>query len=183
MFKRARKFFKKVWLRFLKRVSYKTYLDKIGVVYDKNNMFQGKPNFGTEPYLIQIGKHVIISCEVILITHEGGHAVLKGLNREKYKDTFGYGRIIIKDNVYIGARTTILRGVTIGENTIIGAHSLVNKSLEPNSVYAGVPARKICTLEEFERKFMSDMPEFDKENYYKHKKDEVLKIVDKFKKR
>lgn len=39
----------------------------------------------------------------------------------------------------------------------------------------------ICSLEEWEQKFMADMPEFDFENYKKNKKEEVLRIVDKFK--
>ena len=59
----------------------------------------------------------------------------------------------------------------------------MNKSLEPNSVYAGVPARKICSLDDFREKFLADMPDFDLDNYKTNKKDEVLKIVDKFKKR
>ena len=66
---------------------------------------------------------------------------------------------------------------------MVGACSLVNKSLEPNSVYAGVPAKRICSIEEFTEKFLADMPEFDLENYRKNKKDEVLKMVDKFNKR
>lgn len=147
---------------------------------------QGRPSFGSEPYLISLGDHVRTAAaggRVCFVTHEGGHWVLNGLDREKYRNTFGYGRITIGNNVYIGAHTTILRGVTVGDNVIIGACSLVNKSLPANSVYAGVPAKRICSLDEWEKKFMADMPEFDLENYKKNKKDEVLKIVDKFKAR
>lgn len=137
--------------------------------------------FGSEPYLISIGNHVLIS-GAFFITHEGAHWVLKGLD-PSLKNTFGYGRITICDNVYIGHQCTILHGVTIGENTVVGACSLVNKSLEPNSVYAGVPAKRICSIDEFKEKFLSEMPEFDLENYKANKKDEVLKIVDKFPKK
>lgn len=112
--------------------------------------------------MITLGDYVLTpGGGVNFVTHEDGHWVLKGLDMEKYKDTF-------------------LRGVTIGDNVIIGARSLVNKSLSANSVYAGVPAKRICSLEEWEQKFMADMPEFDLENYRKNKKGEVLKIVDKF---
>lgn len=62
------------------------------------------------------------------------------------------GCIEIMDNVFIGANTTILYGVRIGENCIIGANTLVNKDLEPNGVYAGIPARKICSFEDFVEK-------------------------------
>ena len=173
---------KKIYYRYLEISKPIKYCKKLGVKVGNDCQFTGKMDFGSEPYLIEIGNHVLIAGATFL-THEGAHWVLQGLDLKKYDNTFGYGRIVIKDNVYLGHQCTILRGVTIGQNTIVGACSLVNKSLEPNSVYAGVPAKKICSLEEFESKFMADMPEFDLENYRKNKKDEVLKIVDKFKKR
>lgn len=92
-------------------------------------------------------------------------------------------RLLLMIMLYIGQGCTILRGVTIGENTIVGACSLVTKSLEPNSVYAGVPAKKICSLDEWKEKFLADMPEYNIENYKKNKKDEILRIINKFSKR
>jgi len=61
------------------------------------------------------------------------------------------GVIDIKDNVFIGANSTILPNVTIGPNTIVAAGSLVNKSIG-KGVYAGLPARYICSFEEFVEK-------------------------------
>jgi len=49
----------------------------------------------------------------------------------------------IGDNVWIGAKATILYGVSIGTGCVIGANSLVNKDTEKDAVYAGLPARKI----------------------------------------
>lgn len=49
----------------------------------------------------------------------------------------------IEDNVFIGAHSTILKGVTIGKNSIIGACSVVAKSVPPNEIWAGNPARFI----------------------------------------
>ena len=46
----------------------------------------------------------------------------------------------------------ITRGVTIGDNVVIGAGSVVTKDCEPNSVYAGNPARKIMTIAEYLKK-------------------------------
>ena len=108
-------------------------------------LFYGKISFESDSYVISIGNHVLIA-GCTFITHEGAHWVFKGMDPERYKNTFGYGCITICDNVYIGSNCTILRGVTIGENTVVGACSLVNKSLEPNSVYAGVPARLIKNI-------------------------------------
>jgi acetyltransferase-like isoleucine patch superfamily enzyme len=51
--------------------------------------------------------------------------------------------IVIKDNVWVGANAIILGGVTVGENCIIGAGAIVTKDVLPNSVVAGIPAKKI----------------------------------------
>jgi len=53
------------------------------------------------------------------------------------------GKVFLKKNCRIGSHTTILPNVTIGENTIIGAHSLVSKSIPDNVTAFGVPARVI----------------------------------------
>ena len=54
--------------------------------------------------------------------------------------------IYIGKNVWIGGNSTILPGVSIGENSVIGAGSIVNKNVEPNSLYVGVPAKRIKSL-------------------------------------
>ena len=54
--------------------------------------------------------------------------------------------ITVGRNVWIGANSTVLKGVTIGDNTVVGTMSLVNKSLPANSVCAGIPAQKIRDL-------------------------------------
>jgi acetyltransferase-like isoleucine patch superfamily enzyme len=51
--------------------------------------------------------------------------------------------IIVEDDVWIGTRCVILQGVTIGKGAVIGAGSVVNKSIPPYEVWAGVPARFI----------------------------------------
>ncbi len=175
---------KKMMYRIVWRGGWKIkYARSLGVNIQDDLRMICLPDFDSEPYLITIGRYVTLASDIRFVTHEGGHSVLKRLEPEKFEQTFGYGRITIEDNVYIGARTTILRGVTIGENSIVGACSLVNKSLPPNGVYAGVPAKRICSIEEWGEKFLADMPEFDLENYTNNKKDEILKIVDKFRKR
>ena len=54
-----------------------------------------------------------------------------------------YGKIIIGNNCFIGARSTILPGVTIGDNTIIGAGSVVTKDIPSNVVAVGNPCKII----------------------------------------
>tara|TARA_A100001035_G_C27748266_1_gene485114 strand:- start:320 stop:727 length:408 start_codon:yes stop_codon:yes gene_type:complete len=57
------------------------------------------------------------------------------------------GKIFLKNNCRIGSHTTILPGVSIGKNSVIGAHSLVNKDIPDNVVAYGVPAKVIKKLE------------------------------------
>jgi acetyltransferase-like isoleucine patch superfamily enzyme len=54
--------------------------------------------------------------------------------------------VFIGNNVWIGAKATILKGVTIGDSTVIGANALVNRSFPTGTVAVGVPARVIKTL-------------------------------------
>ena len=49
--------------------------------------------------------------------------------------------IVIKDNVWIGCRVTVLPGVTIGEGAVIASNSLVNKDVPPYTLVGGVPAK------------------------------------------
>lgn len=53
--------------------------------------------------------------------------------------------------MFIGSNSIVLPNVTIGPNTIVGAGTLVNKSLQ-GGVYAGIPAKYICSFEEFAEK-------------------------------
>lgn len=55
--------------------------------------------------------------------------------------------VIIKDHVFIGARCLILKGVTIGEHSIVGAGSVVSKSIPDNEIWAGNPAKFIRKIE------------------------------------
>jgi len=54
--------------------------------------------------------------------------------------------IIINENVFIGTGTIILKGVNIGQNSVIGAHSVVTRSIPSNEIWAGNPAKRIKSL-------------------------------------
>ena len=92
-------------------------------------------------WLITIGNNVTIAPRVHILAHD---ASTKGfLNYTKI------GRVNIGNNVFIGAESVVLPNVTIGDNVIIGANSTVTKDIPSNSVYAGNPAKFICTLDEY----------------------------------
>ena len=57
------------------------------------------------------------------------------------------GRILLSKNCRIGSHSTILPGVTVGKNSIVGAHSLVNKDIPDNVIAFGVPAKVIRQLD------------------------------------
>ena len=60
-------------------------------------------------------------------------------DRLKDKNNAKKAKVIIEDNVFIGSHTTILKGVTIGKNSVIGACSVVTKNIPKNEVWAGNP--------------------------------------------
>lgn len=95
-------------------------------------------------WLIEIGDNVVIAPHVYLLAHD-----------TSTKEYIGYtkiGRINIKKNAFIGARATIMPGVTIGENSIIGANSVVIESIPDDVVAVGNPAKVICSLKEYQNK-------------------------------
>jgi acetyltransferase-like isoleucine patch superfamily enzyme len=130
--------------------------------------------FGSEPYLIAIGRHVTISAEVTFLTHDGGTWVFRG-NPES-SNVIKYGRITIHDNCFIGFGTTILPGVSIGPNAITAAGSVVTKDVLAGQVWGGVPAKYICSVEEYAQKSMRDNPAYNRESYRKDKKSELLRL-------
>lgn len=132
--------------------------------------FVGTPNFGSEPYLVTIGDKTTVSFDVAFVTHDAATRVLRNLPGRN-PETVIYGPINVGKNCFIGCRTVILPNVTIGDNTIVGAGSIVNRDLPPNSVCAGSPCKVICTLEEYEEKHKDDflyivsMPQNKKKEY------------------
>lgn len=90
---------------------------------------------------IEIGNNCSIAMEILFCTttHEQGSKKQRG-------DRVNCYPIKVGDGCWIGARTTILPGVTIGSGCIIAAGALVNSDCECNSLYAGIPAKKIKNL-------------------------------------
>ena len=126
-----------------------------------------------EPYLVTIGNHVMIANEVHFTTHDASASYyIPGAS-----DIFG--RINIGNNVFIGMGAIILPGVTIADNCIIGAGSVVSKSfLKPGGVIAGNPAKRICSVEDLQMKNKGyDLNTWNVPN----KKDYLLQNEEKFK--
>ena len=132
------------------------------------------PDFGSEPYLISIGRHVTISARVAFITHDGATCVFR--DQEEYRHVIKYGRIVIHDNCFIGHGSTIMPGVSIGPNSVVGAHSVVTKDVPANTVVGGVPARQLMSTDEYARNALAKTPAYDSEAYRRNKVAELVRL-------
>ncbi len=84
---------------------------------------------------VEIGDNVSISAEtyIVSLTHDPQDATFAAVGK----------KVSICDYAWVGVRALILPGVTLAEGCVVGAGAVVTKSLEPYSIAAGVPARKI----------------------------------------
>lgn len=114
-----------------------------GVTIGHSNLILSR-FWSSEPYLITIGSHCQITGGVKFHTHGGAQAI-----RHLYPDFDCFGKVQIGNYVYVGYNSMIMPGVTIGDNVLIAAGSVVTKSIPSNSVVGGNPAKYICSIEEY----------------------------------
>ena len=115
-------------------------------IYFPKNVELGKNVFFNRGVFITARDKVVIGNDVLI----GPYTVINSGNH-KYIDSntlirlqgHNIAPIIIEDDVWIGAHCTILAGVTIGKGAVLAAGSVINKSVEPYSLVAGVPAKQI----------------------------------------
>lgn len=143
--------------------SYVAYLKSIGVKIGEDvTIYVPSKTLIDEqyPWMISIGDHVCISEGVKILTHDYSWSVLK---RTCGGILGACGKVNIGNNVFIGMNAIISRGVNIGDNVVIGYGSVVTKDCEPNSVYAGVPAKRLMSIDEYCEKRMSAQKQEAKE--------------------
>ena len=97
---------------------------------------------------VEIGNNVLIASKVFISDHSHGNYL--GPEQDSPESSpaeriLSSKAIVIEDNVWIGEGVTILPGVRIGFGCIIGAHSVVTRSIPPRSIAVGVPAKVIKT--------------------------------------
>lgn len=137
----------------------KPFVGKMGKV----RMYEGTTLW--YPYRIKLGSNVTLN-EWVYISGYGnvtiGDAVRIGsratilssdhefrdCSRKIYQQGIQSGGVVIEDDVFIGTGAIILKGVTVGTHSVIGAGSVVVKDVPPYSVVAGNPARVITALSE-----------------------------------
>ncbi len=151
--------------------TYIAYLRKLGIkigngciIYDPTNI-----KIDTQiPFMLEIGDYVRMTSGVQILTHDYSLSVLSSV----CGDIVGsVEKTVLGNNIFIGRNAIILKGVTIGDNVIIGAGSIVSKDCESNCVYAGIPAKKICTVREmYERRKIVEKENAKRlaKSYYEH---------------
>jgi galactoside O-acetyltransferase len=115
---------------------------------------------------LKIGSHIHIACYVALFAGSGieiadfcqiaayslllsgsddfsGKSLIGPCVPGEYKPGYEKGKIVLERHVMLGAKCTVLPGVTLHEGAIVGAHSLIVTNCDHWSLYAGVPARRI----------------------------------------
>lgn len=114
----------------------------------------------------KVGKNCVLTSCVLLGHDASPSSFLPELGKNesvlKPRRTFK-GIIEIGDNVFVGLNAIIMPGVHIGNNSIIGAGSVVTKNVRDDVVVAGNPAKEICSITKFiekHRKRLQDHPEF-----------------------
>jgi len=170
MFIRTYKYLKKITMNKICPVK---YAKMIGVSVGNDCRFIDV-NFGSEPYLITIGNHVSLTCTKFL-NHDGAVWVF----RSEYPDIDYAAPIKIGNNVYMGYDVTILPGVSIGDNVVIGTRSVITKDIPSNCVVAGIPARPIRSLDEYKEKILKYSMQ-TKQMSAKQKKEYFLKKFNNF---
>ena len=100
--------------------------------------------FGTHG--VTIGENCWISSSVGISSY---NHIMNSSNRhrDKYLDYKYCKPVVIGDNVWIAMNVTILPGCVVGNNSIIGAGSVVNKNIPPNEIWVGNPARFIKRID------------------------------------
>ena len=125
------------------------------VIYNKNNLYMeentsiGEDSVIMNPRASFIMKKYSFSARELLVI-DGNHMPVVGMPMimvtDEIKDSLSEGAlynksVIVEEDVWIGARVTLLSGVTIGRGSIVAAGAVVTKDVPPYSIVGGVPAK------------------------------------------
>lgn len=180
MIGKLKKILKRIYRGMLSDDRYINILRKEGVRIGENCAIHRSVSFGSEPWLISIGNNTRLTRGVQFITHDGGLWVLRNLQLVGEQDV-RYGAIHVGDNCNISLDVTIMPGVRIGNNVVVGTGAIVTKDIPDGTVWGGIPARQIETIEDYAHKVKKQcaptcsMTQEDKYNYLRKHMPELFK--------
>jgi hypothetical protein len=138
-------YIKGLWFRFLKSVLSAQRFAQLSGVRIGNGCRILTKEFGSEPFLISLGHRVTLSGGVSFLNHDGSTWLIRDQKGRRYH----FRRIDIGSDVFVGHRAIIMPGVKIGDRVIVGAGSVVTRSIPDGCVFAGNPARFICSFDSY----------------------------------
>lgn len=103
----------------------------------------------TRPSLVEIGSNVDMNANFTILTHDYVTGVFL---HKHHKFINSSGKVKLGNNIYFGKNCTVLKGVTIGDNVVVGANSLVISDIPANSVAVGSPARVVSNIDDYLKK-------------------------------
>lgn len=121
------------------RFIYYSYLRMNGITIGENTFISLGAKLDTQFGEIVIGNNVHITSGCVLLAHDGAIKQMKPNANPR-------GKIVIGNNVFIGVNTVVLMNVAIGENSVIGAGSIVNRDVPANVLAIGNPVKVIKDL-------------------------------------
>jgi maltose O-acetyltransferase len=95
-------------------------------------------------YLLEIGANCTLAPNVRLVAHDA--------STKRLLDATRLGRIVIEDDCFIGDSVIILPNITVGRGSIVGAGSVVTRSVPAGSIAVGNPARVLCSVEDYRQR-------------------------------
>lgn len=122
------------------RFAHLTKLKILGVKIGKNTMISLGAKIDVHRGEVIIGDNCLITSGVKILSHDGASRMIN-------IDDFGNGRVIIGNNIFIGVNAVILKGVNIGDNSVIGAGTVVTRDVPPQSLVVGNPGKIIRKLD------------------------------------
>lgn len=148
---------KRIIIKIAKYFYCKYFKEISEIKYKHGKRFYSNTHIDTlNPQFVEIGDNFISAPGSLITAHDASTFLFA----KKYR----IEKVKIGNNVFLGANSVVLPGVTIGDNVIIGAGSVVSKNIPANSVYAGNPAKYLCTVDEYvnkceSRNVLYDVPE------------------------